>query len=184
MTFYFLRHGETLSNTNSIYAGWSNEGLTPRGRMQAEEAAKKLANFNIDVIYSSPLRRAVQTAETIATYLNKILIIEETFKELRLGLWEGLHEDEIAREFKEQWNIWNKRPGELVLDGRETLDQLLERALTGINKIKTNNNQRSAVVVTHVPIIRVIYLYINKIDINKYRGIEVNNGQIFLFRNL
>jgi broad specificity phosphatase PhoE len=167
-----------------IYAGRSNEELTLNGRRQAEQAAKKLASINLHAIYSSPLRRAVQTAEIIASHHNKQPILEGSFTEQRLGIWEGLSEDEIARHFKEEWEVWNKRPTELFLEGRETLDELLERVLDGIDKVRTAHPQGPVVVVTHVAIIRVTYLHLHNVDINKYRTIPVLNGEIFLMRGL
>ena len=181
MHLYLVRHGETLSNRSKLYAGWSNDELTSTGRAQAEQAAKKFANKSIDAIYTSPLRRTVQTAEIIAHFLNMKPIPDKSFIEQRLGLWEGLTEDEIARDFKKEWEVWNKRPQELVLDGRETLDQLLQRVLNGITRIKNDSHYKSILIVTHVAIIRVLHLYLNNIDMNKYRTIPVSNGQIFYF---
>jgi len=179
MKWYLVRHGEIESNIKKIYAGWSEEGLTARGRSQAIETAKELTCFEIDQIYTSPLKRATQTAEIISNYLNKRPIVEESFKELRLGIWEGMHEKEVARQFPEEWKIWNTRPAELVLDGRETLYELLERVLAGMRKIKLKENGSTILVVTHLAIIRVLLLHTQKMDLNLYRTIPVPNGKIF-----
>jgi broad specificity phosphatase PhoE len=184
MSFYFVRHAEILSNRKKIYAGASDEGLTLEGQRQAEEAARKLARNNFEVIYSSPLRRAVQTAEIIAKHHNRQVITEESFTEQRLGLWEGLSEEEIARDYEKEWQIWNKRPKELLLPGRETLHQLLDRVLFGIEQVRTKHPRGSIVVVTHVAIIRVVYLYLHNIDLNRYKSIAVENCSIFLMEGL
>ena len=184
MNLYLVRHGETLSNRKKIYAGWSDEGLTWRGRKQAEKVAKRLVYRSISYIYTSPLRRTFQTAEIIGRYLNNQPISEDSFIELRLGAWEGLSEKEIARDYKEKWQIWNTRPQDLVLDGRETLHELLERVLAGIRKLKINHPHSSVVVVTHVAVIRVLLLYQNNFDFHKYRSIAVPNGEIFVMKNL
>jgi len=179
MNWYFVRHGEIESNVKKIYAGWSEEELTPRGSRQAREAAKKLASFEIDKIYTSPLKRTVQTAEIIGDFLNKRTIVEENFQELRLGIWEGLNEEEVGRKFPDEWETWNTRPAELILDGRETLYGLLDRVLSGIRKIRLNENSSTVLVITHVAIIRVLLLYTQKMDLNLYRTIPVPNGKIF-----
>ena len=180
MNWYFVRHGEIESNHRNIYAGWSEEGLTRKGRQEAAEAAKIVSNFNIDSIYTSPLRRAVQTAEIIGGFLKKQPILEESFKELKLGIWEGKNEKEIQRDFPDEWKIWDKRPTELGLEGRETLQELLERVLKGIEKIREKEVDGSVLVVTHVAIIRVLLLHSQGKDLNLYRAIPVpGNGKIF-----
>ena len=105
MNWYLVRHGEIEADVKKIYAGWSDEGLTKRGRQQAKEAAKELARFEIGSIYTSPLKRTVQTAEIIGGILKKQPILEESFKELKLGKWEGRSEKEIQRDFPDEWKI-------------------------------------------------------------------------------
>lgn len=183
MNWYFVRHGEIDSNVKKIYAGWSEEELTPRGRKQAIEVAKKLAHFDIDKIYTSPLRRAVQTAEIIGDFLNKAPFIERDFKELRLGIWEGMSEEEVSKQFPEKWKIWNTRPADLVLDDREPLGELLKRVLAGMEKIRAKQEDSAILIVTHVAIIRVLLLHTRKMDLNTYRAITVPNGKIFEMQN-
>ena len=179
MNWYFVRHGEIQANVKKIYAGWSEEGLTRKGRQEAAEAAKIVSNFNIDSIYTSPLKRAVQTAEIIGDFLKKSPILEEGFKELRLGIWEGMGEEEITRQFPEKWKIWTTSPAELILEGRETLQELVERVLAGLKRVKQREVDGSVLVVTHVAIIRVLLLYVGKMDLNLYRTIPVHNAKIF-----
>jgi len=180
MKWYFVRHGEIQANVKKIYAGWSDEELTKRGHQQAREVAEELADFEIGSIYTSPLKRAVQTAEIIGDFLRKSPILEEGFKELRLGIWEGMGEEEITRQFPEKWKIWTTSPAELILEGRETLQELVERVLAGLKRVREREVDGSVLVVTHVAIIRVLLLYVRKMDLNLYRTIPVpGNGKIF-----
>jgi len=179
MKWYLVRHGEITSNVKKIYAGWSEEELTARGCRQAREVAKKLTCLNIGNVYTSPLKRAVQTAEIIGDFLKKSPILEESFKELRLGIWEGMSEEEITRQFPEKWKIWTRSPAELILEGRETLKELLERVLAGLKRVKEREVDGPVLVVTHVAIIRVLLLHVRKMDLNLYRTIPVPNRKIF-----
>jgi len=179
MKWYFVRHGEIESNTKKIYAGWSDEALTEKGIQQAKEAAEELTGLEISSIYTSPLKRAVQTAEIIGGFLKKSPILNESFKELRLGKWEGRSEREIQRNFPDEWKMWNTRPAELVLDGRESLQELLNRVLGGIEKIREREVDGSVLVVTHVAIIRVLLLHSQGKDLNLYRTVPVPpNGKV------
>ena len=183
MIFYLVRHGEIDSNIKKVYAGWSEEGLTEKGVRQAEEAGKVLTGKGIGALYCSPLRRAVRTAEIIGGIIGKEPISDDSFKEIKLGPWEGLSEDEIGRKFPEEWRVWNAKPGELRLDGRETLGELQVRVLEGVRRQRSEvGGQRSGkiVVVTHVAIIRVIKLYIEGRDLNEYKKVPVpGNGEVF-----
>lgn len=184
ITWYLVRHGETASNLRQVYAGRSEEGLNPNGRRQAVEAAKKLTSLNISALYCSPLTRAMETAEIIGKALDREPILDESFGELRLGIWEGKSEEEIAREFPEEWHTWKTRPAEINLEGRETLGELLSRVLQGIAGIKNQFRGSDIVVVTHVAIIRVLLLHSQKRDLNLYPTIPIPNGDIFALENL
>jgi len=181
MIFYLVRHGEIESNIKKVYAGWSEEELTEKGVLQAEEAGKSLRDKEIDRLYCSPLKRAVQTAEIIGGIIGKEPIPDANFKEIKLGPWVGLSEDEVARRFPEEWALWNERPAELRLDGRETLEGLQERVLEGVfsRRLTQMDTDLGIVVVTHVAIIRVLLLYSEGRELNEYKKVAVGNGEVF-----
>ena len=179
MKLFLVRHGEIESNLKKIYAGWSEEPLTPNGRRQAQEAAEKLVRYDIEAIYCSPLTRTVQTAEIIGSVLSIKPVPEESFKELRMGPWEGKSEDQVSREFPHEWQVWNTRPAELALPGRETLHQLLERNLRGVKRILAEKPAEKSLIVTHVAIIRVLLMHFQWMVPNLYRTLHIPNGQIF-----
>lgn len=135
MTLYLVRHGEIQSNLDKVYAGWNEEPLTERGIRQAQRAGEALKEKEIDALYCSPLQRAVQTAQIMGEAIGKVPVTDDHFKEMRLGPWEGLSEDQIADAYPEEWRIWNERPADLVLEGRETLAELQERVLEGMWKL-------------------------------------------------
>ncbi len=178
MRWLFVRHGEIESNRKKVYAGWSEEQLTRKGRQQAIEVGNGLLDSNIGAIYCSPLRRTVQTAEIIGRILRKKPIPCERFKELKLGIWEGKSENEIQRNFPKEWDLWNTKPSELVLEGRETLHEILRRAISGVNEIKAQPEDGNVLIVTHVAIIRVLLLHANQLDLNLYRTVPVPTGRV------
>ncbi len=179
VNWYLVRHGEIEANIQKIYAGLSPEGLTPRGRRQAGAMAQKLLDLGIDRIYCSPVARAVETAEIIGARLHKKPVLMEAFQEIGLGPWAGLSEDEVQRSFPEAWQLWNSRPAELILEGRESLPDLLRRVLLGMAAIQAANGHGSVLIVSHVAIIRVLLLYWQELDLNLYRTLPVPHGEIF-----
>ncbi|MGZ8230321.1 MAG: histidine phosphatase family protein, partial [Burkholderiales bacterium] len=79
--FYFLRHGETETNAAGLVAGSLDVDLTARGREQALAAAEALADEPITGVYTSPLKRARETAEPIAARLRLPLNVVEDLAE-------------------------------------------------------------------------------------------------------
>ncbi|GAB4534982.1 MAG: histidine phosphatase family protein [Thermodesulfovibrionia bacterium] len=179
INLFLVRHGEILSNIKRVYAGKSPEPLTEKGRSQAYETGRGLRSFNIDALYTSPIKRAVETAEIIGRIIDKEYIVMDEFREMELGPWEGLSEDEIARLYPQEWKTWQKRPAELFIDGRETLYMVLDRALSGIKEIVNKHSYSNIIIVTHVAIIRVLILCSQNKSLNLYKTIDIPNGGIF-----
>jgi broad specificity phosphatase PhoE len=180
---YIVRHGLTESNKKKIYAGWNDECLCEEGIINLFEIGRKLKEFKIERIFSSPIRRTVQTAEVINSFLNKRIEIEKNLKEMKMGPWEGLSEDEVAERFPNEWKIWKSRPSELKIDGREKLEELQIRALDGIRRIAEDLDSSRILAVTHVAIIRVLMIYYNNWCLDDYRKIDVPNGACYLLDN-
>ena len=88
-TFYFLRHGETESNARELVAGSLDTDLTALGRKQALEAAALLAKEPITAVYSSPLRRARDTALPVAERLKLPVVVIPGLAERTWGALEG-----------------------------------------------------------------------------------------------
>jgi alpha-ribazole phosphatase/probable phosphoglycerate mutase len=179
MNLLMVRHGEIPSNVNKVYAGKSPERLTEKGVYQAKDVTEKLKGFKVHALYSSPIQRARQTAEIIGEKIGEDVLVNEEFREMELGPWEGLSEKDVARMYPEEWRIWQNRPAELKLPERETLGELLKRALTGVRNIFRDITDYNVVIVTHVAIIRVLLLWHAKKSLNLYKSIHVPNAEIF-----
>lgn len=174
-TVYLVRHGNIPSNNNKIYAGCSDEVLSEDGITQAEGLGKWMQDLDISTIYTSPIRRAIQTAQILNKYIKGELVVEPDLKEMKMGPWEGLSEDEVANKYPSAYQIWLKRPAELRLDGREALRDVQQRALKVINKILKENQNNTTLLVTHVAIIRCLLLYFNHLPLDLYKTIDIPN---------
>lgn len=179
MKLLLVRHGEISSNVKKVYAGRSAELLTERGIMQVNEAAQKVQACEVHSLYSSPIERAKQSAGIIGRVICKDFIIDDAFREIEMGPWEGLTEKYVAHKFPDDWKIWNTRPAELNLPGRETLESLLKRSLKGVRNIYERESDKTVVVVSHVAVIRVLLMWDAKQSLNFYKTIEVPNASVF-----
>jgi broad specificity phosphatase PhoE len=95
LRLFLVRHGETHSNRELRYLGSQDEPLTENGRRQAESLAGTLAALSLAAVYASPLLRAAQTGESIASRLGVPLLAEPRLREQRFGDWEGLSRAEV-----------------------------------------------------------------------------------------
>jgi len=179
MIIYLMRHGLIQSNKDKIYAGWSNEELCQEGLPDIIEVGKKLQKYNIEKIYTSPIRRATQTANMVNDLLNRDIIIEENLKEMMMGPWEGLSEDEVSEKFPSEFALWNTKPSKLSIEGRETLEQVQKRAISAIGNISKNSEGSAVLVVTHVALIRVLIIYYNNLSRDIYRKIDIPNVSVY-----
>ena len=110
MEILLIRHGETKWNRELVFRGIRDIELSERGRRQADLLAKHLKTFRIDAIFSSPLARAVQTAQPTAEALGLTVEPEEAINDLNFGLWTGLTCDEVREKYPLQFTKWESNP--------------------------------------------------------------------------
>lgn len=114
-----IRHGQSNFNTRRIVQGRCDRSeLTDLGRQQAACVAEALQGLPLDALYSSPLRRARQTAEAIAAGLDAPPPLEtsDLLKEVDLPLWEEMPVAEIRAKFPDAYRCWKTRPHEFFMD--------------------------------------------------------------------
>lgn len=109
--FYIFRHGECPFNVTGHIQGQKFNGpLTPRGRGQARRVGERLQNKDIEVIISSPMRRALETAKIVQSYTNVPIFVDRRFIEVNMGIIEGMHISLAEKRFAETYALW-RDPG-------------------------------------------------------------------------
>ncbi len=128
MRLFLVRHGITTYNISELYTGQTDAPLTELGVRQAEAAATYLATEKLDVIVSSDLQRARNTALTIVQSHNLPVLEDPELREIGMGAWEGFTPAQIqARNFAE-WTHVRSDPITLAPPGGESFAQLSERS--------------------------------------------------------
>lgn len=172
-----MRHGEIASNGSRVYSGRSPEPLTGCGVTQAHDAGRGLVGTGIQGIVSSPLVRATQTAAILAEILQSPVTTSDSFTELAMGPWEGLSEERVAKDFPQEWALWNKSPADLMLPGRETLAAVQVRILDGLRWARSAYpGSAPLLLVSHVAILRVLILTAEGSPLNNYKKLEIPNA--------
>lgn len=141
-----IRHGSTPWNKEGRAQGSSDIPLDNDGLSEAAKLADRLANENWDLIYSSPLLRAKQTAETVGNKLGKEVFLDNRLREVGGGLIEGTTEAERNAKWGVNWR-------ELDL-GIEHSDLVVARALSFIEEISREHENKNILIVSHGSFIR------------------------------
>lgn len=178
-TVLVARHGEVVSNGLKRYAGGSSEPLTECGAHQAEALATLVVEKGIREVWTSEVARAVQTAQIVSARLGVPLRRDPRLNEMILGPWEGLTEEEVERQFPEAYRLWNDRPDQLALAGRETLTALARRVVPALEDAA--RAEGAVLCVTHVAPVRVAALSVLGLPLSRYKGLLVPNGECFWF---
>jgi len=130
-----VRHGETEWNVGEIFRGRIDIELNETGVKQAELLAEYLSDVEIDAIYSSPLKRALKTAEVIAHPHKLEVVIAPDLIDLDFGQWQGLPLQEVKNKYRELYTEWVDSPDQVTIPGGESLNDVRKRALDVMNEV-------------------------------------------------
>ncbi len=150
-----VRHGETEWNVEEIFRGRIDIGLNETGMKQAELLAEYLSDVKIDAIYSSPVKRALQTAEMIAGYHQLDVEITPGLIDLDCGEWQGLPHQEVRDKYQELYADWVNRPDKVKMPSGEGLDDVRKRATRVIDNVIARF-QGKVVLVSHRVVNKVL----------------------------
>jgi ribonuclease H / adenosylcobalamin/alpha-ribazole phosphatase len=150
-----LRHGQTPMSVQKRYVGRTDVPLTDLGVQQAAAAAKRLASAGLDVIVTSPLRRAVQTAQEVAAATGAPLVTDEGFRETDFGAWEGLTFAEVRESWPAEMTAWLADPA-VAPPGGESFAEVSERVTASLRRVLAAWERQAVLVVSHVTPIKML----------------------------
>lgn len=166
---YFIRHGECQANVDGVIAGASDDSpLTDFGRQQAKEAAYELKDITFDLIISSPLQRALDTAKIIAKELNidtDEIIVSKEFIEKDVGPFTGKP--------KAEYYAFEKSGGETG----ETTIEMQDRVRQGLEWLR-QQTFKNALVVTHNGTVRMARTVFENMPAKNFANMpQLSNGE-------
>ena len=167
MRLILVRHGATDWNQQRRVQGLSNLGLNETGRGQAEALAQSLKDVKVDAIYTSPLRRAQETARAISRFHQVEVVTIDGLKELDVGAVDGLTYEEMRIHHSEFFTKWMADFTSVRLPGGGTVPELRDQCCAAIQDIvkkqqpgrgeKSGDEDKVVVAVTHFfPIMCII----------------------------
>lgn len=177
MKIYLTRHGETEWNKELRMQGWKNSNLTEKGIEDAKSLGKHLKNIDFDLIYSSPLKRALDTAKYIRGIKDTKIVINENFKEMNFGLWEGMNEEELTKQYPKEYEIFLQKPQLFKPFGGETFIEFVQRVEKGLyDVIDSNSNTDNILIVAHAVVIKAIMKIVKGYKIEKLWSLPFIRG--------
>ena len=183
MKLILVRHGETLWNRENRIQGRTDVELSDHGRMQVERLAQSLNGEQIDAIYSSPLKRAYETARAIARVQSVEIIVKRDLQELNHGDFESLTVQELKERYGPFVKQWMEDPSSVIMPNGESLSQVQVRAWDVIQTII--GTSKDSIVVSHGMAIMTILCKIQNLSLSQGRQMFVNMASktVVIFEN-
>jgi len=179
VTLLLVRHGQTVWNADRRFQGQCDPELSQRGRAQAAALGQALRGRRLSAVYSSPLRRARETAEIAVSGTGLPVTVLADLKELGLGRWEGQRVDEVLTADGEHYRRWLGQPLHCPPPGGEPLPSVERRVLSAVDRITAAHGDREEVlVVGHGGVIGVYCCHLLKLSLNALWRLRIDNASL------
>lgn len=163
MRLYVTRHGETKWNIERRMQGHKDSPLTQKGIDNSKLLHEHLMDVRFDCVYSSPLGRAMHTAELIVGDRPLEIIPSPELKEMGFGIWEGRCSEELSQLYPGQYSaFWSNPEAYEPVEGGESFEQLKSRVSSWLNETIIDKSYENILVVTHTCVIKELYSIINR----------------------
>jgi probable phosphoglycerate mutase len=180
LQFYFVRHGESEANLRSVFANRGSEHpLTAKGREQALSLAIELADLKIAKLYSSPLRRAIQTTEILSGALSAPYEIIDALREYDCGVLEGTGDRAGWETYRRVLNSWERGEWDERIQGGESYNDLRARFIPFMEDLIAQFGQQSGaiILVAHGGLYRcMLPMIMSNVDIHFTMANPISNA--------
>jgi len=171
-----VRHGQTEWNVEARIQGQGDSRLTAEGLAQARAIASRLAREPFDVLVSSDLGRAAETARAIAERCNKPIVLDARLRERHFGVGEGMTYEEVDSAYPGAFaRIRNVDP-DFVIPGGESRRQFHARVVSAMDSIAQAHDGRTIVVVTHGGVLATFFRHVHSIPLDVAHPIAITNA--------
>lgn len=177
-TILLARHGETDWNREGRFQGHADPPLNATGRAQAAELSKRLEGVALAAVYSSPLKRALETADVVAAAHGLEAVEVDALREVDVGSWQGLTRAEVESRFPERVTRWlNYEQG---WEDGESYEQMGERVIPALLELAEAHAGDQILAVTHGGPIRAAFAFADRTSHAEARRLGPKIGNTFL----
>ena len=177
-TILLARHGETDWNRQGRFQGHADPPLNATGRAQAAELAAELKAVGLAAVYSSPLRRALETAQAVAAEHGLDPVAVDALREVDVGSWQGLTRVEIETQFPEQFARWLDY--DQGWEDGESYEKMGRRAVAALLELALAHEGERVLAVTHGGPIRAAFAFADGSSHADARRLGPRIGNVFL----
>lgn len=174
------RHGETDWNVGEVFRGRLDVGLNETGIAQAEALASYLADCAVEAVYSSPLKRALGTADAVASRRGLEVGIEQGLVDFDYGAWQGLTQQQVRERYPELYGRWLKEPHLVAMPDGESLDEVEQRARRAVDGVVASHHGTVALV-SHRVVNKVLICSLLGLDNSHFWNIRQDVAGITVF---
>jgi len=178
-TFYLVRHG-TNDWLGKIIPGWMPIELNEEGRQQAARVAARLKSSGISRIYSSPVKRATQTAQPLADAVGIPVEPRDEFGEVHPGEWTGKTMDELEQD--PRWRLYNRFRSGTRAPGGELMIETQARVVVGMERLRVEHPNESIAIFSHGDPIKVALMNYLGMPIDFIYRLEVGPASVSVVR--
>ncbi|MDX1991351.1 MAG: MSMEG_4193 family putative phosphomutase [bacterium] len=177
-TILLIRHATNDFVKTGKLAGWTPEvHLNDEGKAQAEALGKRLAEAPLQVLYSSPLERTMQTAQAIQQHHPHLTIIPNTaLGEVQYGDWQGMEISALQR--RKMWEVVQEYPSRAYFPNGETMRGVQVRAVDEIERLVERHPRMMVAVVSHADLIKMVLAHYLGMHLDNFQRIVVSPASI------
>jgi len=177
------RHGETEWNVAEVFRGQIDIDLNETGVKQAELLSGYLSTSAIAAVYSSPLKRALKTAEIIAQPHKLKVNVDSDLIDFNFGKWQGLSHQEVKEKYRDLYATWITHPEQVRIPNGEALEDVSKRVIRVRNKV-IENHRGTVVIVGHRVVNKVMICTLLGLDNSHFWKIRQDTCGISIFSYL
>ncbi len=177
-----VRHGQTEWNRVMRFRGRTDLGLDQVGWTQARALARRLANWPIKAIYTSPLRRARQTAEPLARQLGLSIQPTEGLLDIDYGRWQGRTPEEVAQAEPRLYQLWLEEPQRVQIPGGESLSLVQQRVRLTMEEVVACHPDEMVLLIGHQVVNKVLICTLLGLDLASFWRIGQDTACLNRFR--
>ncbi len=169
---YIVRHPQAKGNANRIFQGLYNADVTEIGERQLSALAERFKKVEFDVIYTSPLLRAVKTAHAVNKYHNAEIIEYNGIIEINGGDLEAKPWSYFEETYPEKYSEWKNEPYKFVAPKGESMQNVYNRAKESLTDIISKNKGKTVVITSHGCTIRNMFCVLHGLNIESLNDIN------------
>jgi len=174
--FILIRHATNDTVGHRLTGRMPGISLNSAGQAQARQLAERLAHLPITAVYSSPMERALETAQPLAQRLQLDTVISEDFQEIDFGEWSNCSFAALAQE--PQFQRFNSFRSCTRVPGGELMMEAQLRIIKGLEKLRAQHPQETVVVFSHADVIKAAIAYYVGIHLDMFQRLEISPASV------